>query len=95
MYMDAFSKDMLDMGGCLSAAKATAATAAAQEQDPDQAVAVVAAASVIKAIRRHIRRSTAESESGRDSCCCRNRRIHSHNYSRSFLRCYHIRNRSW
>ena len=45
--------------------------------------------------RRHIRRSTAESESGRDSCCCRNRRIHSHNYSRSFLRCYHIRNRSW
>ena len=49
MYMDAFSKDMLDMGGCLSAAKATAATAAAQKQDPDQAVAVVAAASVIKA----------------------------------------------
>ena len=45
--------------------------------------------------RRHIRRSTAESESGRDSYCCRNRRIHSHNYSRSFLRCYHIRNRSW
>ena len=49
MYMDAFSKDMLDMGGCLSAAKATAATAAAQKQDPDQAVAVVTAASVIKA----------------------------------------------
>ena len=49
MYMDAFSKDMLDMGGCLSAAKATATTAAAQKQDPDQAVAVVAAASVIKA----------------------------------------------
>ena len=49
MYIEAFSKDMLDMGGCLSAAKATAATAAAQKQDPDQAVAVDAAASVIKA----------------------------------------------
>lgn len=32
MYMDAFSKDMLDMGGCLSAAKATATTAAAQKR---------------------------------------------------------------
>ena len=47
MYMDAFSKDMLDMGGCLSAAKATAATAAAQQDDQQDDPQAAAAAKAV------------------------------------------------